>query len=280
MEISEDGTNYFLPKDLRPVYCSSAAPLLTGFVPIIAGPFENVMDCFKKNGPAGILPESSKVDEIADGTSEMEYNWEMLKDMIFNVPGLFRQLEAGISVLEVGSGGGIALHRIAAHFPNSRFVGTDIASKYVDAGNKMAREEGLKNITFQIGDVTALPNDWDNKFDYVFCMKVIHDIWKPGLALKEIFRVLKPGHHFSMIEINLHSNVRDNIDMSFAAFNYCISLNHCMATALATPGAEGVGAGWGKENMKAALEVAGFSDISFHETGNPILVHVVSKKRM
>ena len=86
MEISEDGARYFLPEDLRLVYCSSATPLLTGFVPIIVGPFENVMDCFKKDGPAGISPESSKVDEIADRTSEMEYNWDMLKQMIVKVP--------------------------------------------------------------------------------------------------------------------------------------------------------------------------------------------------
>ena len=278
IKISEDGKRYLLPEDLRPVYCSSLAAIHTGLVPMAGMLFQNVMNCFKNDGPDGIPDECSEAHEIEDGTAELSYTWDMLTEMIGKVPGLFQQLEDGISVLEVGSGGGIALCRIAAHFPNSHFIGTDITSNAVNAGNKRAREEGLKNITFQTRDVTALPNDWDNKFDYVFCIKVIHDVWKPSLALKEIFRVMKHRGHFSMIEINMHSNVQDNIDTSYAASTYSISLNYCMATALATPGAEGVGTGWGKENMKAALEERGFSDISFHAIGDPFLVHVVTMK--
>ncbi len=280
IESSEDGARYFLPEDLRPVYCSSAAPVRAGFVPIIGETFEKVMDCFRNDGPSGIAYECSKIDHIEDEIADIGYTWDMLKGVIEGVPGLFQQLEAGISVLEIGSGGGIALQRMAPHFSNSTFLGTDISSTAVESANKMTRAAKFENITFQCEDVTKLPNDWDEKFDYVFCLKVIHDVWKPSLALKEIFRVMKNGTHFSMVEVNLHSNVQDNIDNNYAAPTLSISLNYCMSTALATPGAEGVGNGWGKENMKAALEEQGFSDISFHEMEKTILVHVVAMKRV
>ncbi len=57
----------------------------------------------------------------------------------------------------------------------------------------------------------SLLSDWENKFDHVMCQLFIHDVGNPSLALREILRVLKPGSYFSMQEINLHSNVKDNL---------------------------------------------------------------------
>ena len=59
---------------------------------------------------------------------------------------------------------------------------------------------------------------------------------------------------------------------------YASSLNYCMTTALSMPEAEGVGAAWGKENMKAALLEQGFSDLIFHAQEGDMLVQVVAKR--
>ena len=59
---------------------------------------------------------------------------------------------------------------------------------------------------------------------------------------------------------------------------YASSLNYCMTTALSMPGAEGVGTGWGKEHMEAALQEQEFSDIIFLAKEGDMLVQVVAKK--
>ncbi len=61
--------------------------------------------------------------------------------------------EAGISVLEAGSGYGIVLRRIAEKFPKSNFLGLELSRDAVEKGNMLAHKEGLKNIKFQEGDV-------------------------------------------------------------------------------------------------------------------------------
>lgn len=51
--------------------------------------------------------------------------------MLNLVPGLTTWLEEGLNVLEVGSGNGAVLRRLAARFTRSRFLGLDIAPEAV-----------------------------------------------------------------------------------------------------------------------------------------------------
>ncbi len=53
--------------------------------------------------------------------------------------------------------------------------------------------------------------DWADRFGFIFCCDMVHDTWDPDDTLREIHRVLKPGEYFSMMESNVHSNVKDNI---------------------------------------------------------------------
>ena len=58
---------------------------------------------------------------------------------------------------------------------------------------RMKVEKSLKNVIFEVHDATNLPKEWEEKFDVVLSFKVIHDIGRPDLALRELHRVLKKG---------------------------------------------------------------------------------------
>ncbi len=56
--------------------------------------------------------------------------------------------------MEAGCGYGIILRRIAEKFPNSQFIGLELSKDAVKQGTERAQKEGLKNISFQKGDVS------------------------------------------------------------------------------------------------------------------------------
>uniref|UniRef100_A0A0M3JC51 Methyltransf_11 domain-containing protein n=1 Tax=Anisakis simplex TaxID=6269 RepID=A0A0M3JC51_ANISI len=86
------------------------------------------------------------------------------------------------------------------------------------------------------------------------------------LILKEIYRVLKPGGTFSMIEVDGTGNIRTDKAKGIAAFIYGISLFHCLPVGSDSEDALGLGAAWGRDKAKKLLSEAGFSNIDIVDT--------------
>ena len=103
------------------------------------------------------------------------------------------RLRAGMQVLDLGSGTGYpALLGAQTAGPSGRVIGLDLAEQMLTVARRKATALSLANVTFRIGDVTALPFE-ANSFDAVtsrFCLMFLPEIPK---ATAEIARVLKPG---------------------------------------------------------------------------------------
>jgi SAM-dependent methyltransferase len=80
-------------------------------------------------------------------------------------------------VLELGCGAGANLAGIAAADPGVRAVGVDLAPTAVDVARATAAAAGLRNVTFDVGDVLALTEGELGEFDYV----IVHGLyaWAP-----------------------------------------------------------------------------------------------------
>jgi SAM-dependent methyltransferase len=93
-------------------------------------------------------------------------------------------------VLDAGCGGG----GVAVSFAEeSTFaVGLDLVDRFTDAGDQLARERGIDNVSFVRGDGLSLPFKADH-FDLVPSHSVIEHVESPESYLHECFRVLRPG---------------------------------------------------------------------------------------
>jgi ubiquinone/menaquinone biosynthesis C-methylase UbiE len=102
----------------------------------------------------------------------------------------------GMNVLDLGCGDGTTA--IPAAKLGAKVLGVDIASNLVEAGNNLAKKEGLTNIKFQEGDATDLRDLKDESFDLVTTIFGAMFAPKPFDVASEMVRVTKPGGRIVM----------------------------------------------------------------------------------
>jgi len=99
-------------------------------------------------------------------------------------------------VLDLGCGDGTTAVP-AAKF-GADVLGIDIAKNLVEAGNRRAAEQGLKNLKFQEGDASNLEQLSDKSFDLVVSIFGAMFAPKPFEVAKEMVRVTRPGGRIVM----------------------------------------------------------------------------------
>src|SRR5262245_20815248 len=102
----------------------------------------------------------------------------------------------GLKVLDLGSGDGTTA--LPAAKLGADVLGVDIASNLVAAGNRRAREAGLKNLSFQEGDASELRDLADASFDVVVTIFGAMFASRPFDVAKEMVRVTRPGGRIVM----------------------------------------------------------------------------------
>jgi SAM-dependent methyltransferase len=105
-------------------------------------------------------------------------------------------IESGLNVLDVGCGDGTTA--VPAAKLGAEVLGVDIARNLVEAGNRRARQEELKNLRFQEGDVSDLAGLQDNSFDLVVSIFGAMFAPKPFDVAKEMVRVTRAGGRIVM----------------------------------------------------------------------------------
>ena len=88
--------------------------------------------------------------------------------------------------LDSGCGTGALAAALAPYV--GRVVGVDTNTEYLEA----ARELGLENAEFVEGDATSLGFEYGH-FDISACIRLLHHVRRPELAVSELARVTRPG---------------------------------------------------------------------------------------
>ncbi len=119
-------------------------------------------------------------------------------------------------VLDAGCGIG-GSSRLMAQLFNCRVIGVDLAQKFIEAAGFLTQCTGLENKTrFKQGSILEL-DFADNTFDAVLCQHVLMNIEDKAAAVKEFFRVLKPGGKLILHEVTKGSDAKIEFPVPWAS---------------------------------------------------------------
>jgi len=119
-----------------------------------------------------------------------EKNLRYLEQALSGIPEDFHG-----SLLEVPVGTGVLTMPVYRELPNAEITCLDYSPDMMATAEKRAAAIGIKNITFQQGDVGSLPFE-DEHFDIVLSLNGFHAFPDKEAAYRETFRVLKTGGTF------------------------------------------------------------------------------------
>lgn len=104
----------------------------------------------------------------------------------------------GMTMLDVGCGGGATLKRLLAKSSDAKVYGIDISDESVAKARQVNRETLGKQVFVEKGSADELPFE-DQFFDVVTAVETVY-FW-PNLpkCLQEVKRVMKPGAQFAII---------------------------------------------------------------------------------
>jgi len=113
------------------------------------------------------------------------------------------------NVLDVACGPGLVACEFALHAKH--VTGIDITPKMIEQAKKRQQDNGLTNLTWQVGDVSPLPFA-DSCFSVVITRYSFHHFLKPAAVLAEMHRVCKPGGKIMVIDVVQSSDKVDAFD--------------------------------------------------------------------
>lgn len=224
------------------------------WIPILGQVEDEIVECFHRGGGVSYSSYKRFHDVMAEESYQTVVSG-LMQHILPLVPGLTGRLKDGISVLDVGCGRGKAVNLLAKNFPNSRFVGYDVAEEAIKGATADSISLNNSNTLFEVQNLLSITPT--KKFDLVTAFDVIHDQINPLGTLQFIFRSLNNNGVFLMQDILSSTDLGENINHPLGPFLYTISCLHCMSVSLSQNGA-GLGAMWGKEKALEMLGEAGF----------------------
>lgn len=145
---------------------------------------------------------------MGDDYSQLEgYNPDADLGLGCGLPTEFAKIKEGDTVIDLGSGAGNDCF-IARRYTGDKgkVIGVDFTPAMIEKARINAEKLSLQNVEFRQGDIEQLPVT-ANIADVVVSNCVLNLVPNKKAVLSEIFRVLKPGGHFSISDIVLEGEL-------------------------------------------------------------------------
>ncbi len=145
---------------------------------------------------------------MADDYTQLEgYNPDADLGLGCGLPTEFAKIKEGDTVIDLGSGGGndaFIARRIVGE--KGRVIGVDFTEAMIKRARVNAEKLGFNNVEFRQGDIDDMPVT-SNFADVIISNCVLNLVPNKHKVISEMFRVLKPGGHFSISDIVLEGEL-------------------------------------------------------------------------
>ncbi|MBV8571758.1 MAG: ArsR family transcriptional regulator [Acidobacteriaceae bacterium] len=105
-------------------------------------------------------------------------------------------------IADLGAGEGTFSQLLARRA--RRVIAIDSSPKMVEIAERLAREHGLTNVEFRVGDMESVPVP-DSEVDLAFFSQSLHHSLHPERAVMEAYRILRPGGHIAILDLLRHN---------------------------------------------------------------------------
>ena len=173
----------------------------------------------------GATPTSNKVYNIMmEDYSKIEgYNADADLGLGCGLPTQFAKIKKGDTVIDLGSGAGndafVARHETGE---SGKVLGIDFTETMINKARINADKMGYNNVVFRFGDIDNMPVG-DNFADVIVSNCVLNLVPDKTKVINEIFRVLKPGGHFSISDIVLVGDLPDALRQDAEMYAGCVA---------------------------------------------------------
>lgn len=161
---------------------------------------------------------------FADNYDTLEgYNPDADLGLGCGLPTEFAQIKEGDTVIDLGSGAGndcFVARAIAGE--SGKVIGLDMTPIMVEKARENADKLGFNNVEFRLGDIENIPIA-SNVADVVVSNCVLNLVPNKAQAFIEMYRVLKPGGHFSVSDVVLKGDLPDAIRDEGEMYAGCVS---------------------------------------------------------
>ncbi|GIV35961.1 MAG: arsenite S-adenosylmethyltransferase [Cyclobacteriaceae bacterium] len=139
------------------------------------------------------------------------------------LPTEFALIKEGDTVIDLGSGAGndafIARSIVGE---KGKVIGVDFTEKMIDKAQSNANKLGFNNVEFRYGDIERMPVT-ANVADVIVSNCVLNLVPNKKQAFAEMFRVMKPGGHFSISDIVLYGALPEGLQKSAEMYAGCVA---------------------------------------------------------
>jgi SAM-dependent methyltransferase len=139
------------------------------------------------------------------------------------LPTEFAKIKEGDVVVDLGSGAGndcfVARRSTGT---SGKVIGIDFTPAMIDKARANAEKMGFNNVEFRQGDIENMPIG-DNAADVVVSNCVLNLVPNKHAVLSDIYRVLKPGGHFSISDVVLVGTLPNELRNAAEMYAGCVS---------------------------------------------------------
>lgn len=161
---------------------------------------------------------------MTDDYSTLEgYNPDADLGLGCGLPTQFAKIKKGDVVIDLGSGAGNDCFIARAETGETgKVIGIDFTPTMIDKARANAEKLQYHNVEFRPGDIEKMPVT-SNVADVIVSNCVLNLVPNKFGVIQEIFRVLKPGGHFSISDIVLVGTLPQKIQEAAEMYAGCVS---------------------------------------------------------